>query len=64
MERQKTALVVGMARSGIASAKLLAKNGYRVIINDLKRDISGLFEALGDIEFGNGLGAPPEAFLE
>lgn len=64
MERQKTALVVGMARSGIASAKLLAKNGYRVIINDLKRDISGLFEALGDIEFVNGLGAPPEAFLE
>lgn len=64
MERQKTALVVGMARSGIASAKLLAKNGYKVIINDLKRDISGLFEALGDIEFVNGLGAPPEAFLE
>ena len=35
-----------------------------MIINDLKRDISGLFEALGDIEFVNGLGAPPEAFLE
>ena len=63
MKKQKTALVVGMARSGIGSAKLLAKNGYKVIINDLKRDIPGLYEALGGIEYTNALGAPPEALL-
>ena len=63
MKKQKTALIAGMARSGIASAKLLYKNGYRIIINDLKRDIPGLEEALLGIEYVNGLGAPPEAFL-
>ncbi|MDO4568401.1 MAG: UDP-N-acetylmuramoyl-L-alanine--D-glutamate ligase [Clostridia bacterium] len=64
MERQKTALVVGMARSGTASAKLLYRNGYKVIINDTKRDIPGLFEALGDMEFTSALGAPVEAFID
>ena len=63
MKKQKTALVVGMARSGIGSAKLLAKNGYKVIINDLKRDIPGLHDALSGIEYKNALGAPPEALL-
>lgn len=63
MKKQKTALVVGMARSGIGSAKLLAKNGYKVIVNDLKRDIPGLYEALSSIEYTNALGAPPEALL-
>ena len=43
---KKTALICGMAKSGIASAILLYKNGYKVIINDMKSEISGLQEAL------------------
>ncbi len=42
----KTALVVGMALSGIASARLLNKDGYRVIINDKKAEVSGLRQQL------------------
>ena len=29
MAQQKTALIVGMAKSGIAAARLLYENGYR-----------------------------------
>ena len=39
---KKTALVVGMAKSGVASAILLYKKGYNVIINDLKSDIPSI----------------------
>ena len=46
---KKTALVVGMAKSGVASAILLYKKGYTVIINDLKSDIPGLSESLKKI---------------
>ena len=42
MEQNKTALIVGMAKSGIASARLLAKHGYRVMINDMKEKIDGI----------------------
>ena len=45
MEKKKTALIVGMAKSGVSSAKLLYNAGYHVIINDLKHDIEGLEEA-------------------
>ena len=34
--RNKRVLVVGMARSGIAAAKLLAQKGAAVTINDMK----------------------------
>jgi len=34
---KKTVLVVGMARSGISSAKLLITAGARVIVNDIKK---------------------------
>lgn len=61
---KKNALVVGMARSGIASAKLLYEKGYNVIINDLKTQIPGLKEALSGIEYTDRLGAPPEALLD
>ena len=64
MENRKTALIVGMARSGISSAKLLYKNGYRVLINDIKREIPGLLDALKGIEYVNYLGAPAEAPLD
>ena len=64
MENKKTALIVGMAKSGIASAKLLYEDGWRVIINDLKSEIAGLEEALSGIEYENRLGVAPEALLE
>ncbi len=63
-ERKKTALIVGMAKSGVSSAKLLYHEGYRVIINDLKSEIDGLEDALAGIEYENRLGLPPEALLE
>ena len=51
MAQQKTALIVGMAKSGIAAARLLYENGYRVIINDMKPEIKGLFDALSGIAY-------------
>ncbi|MBR4636817.1 MAG: UDP-N-acetylmuramoyl-L-alanine--D-glutamate ligase [Clostridia bacterium] len=60
----KTALIVGMAKSGISSAKLLYKKGYNIIINDLKPEIPGLEEALSGIRYTNRLGVAPEALLE
>ena len=62
--KKKNALVVGMAKSGIASAILLYKKGYNVCINDLKSDIPGLDEALKDIKYTKMLGVPPEALLD
>ena len=61
---EKTALVVGMAKSGVASAILLYKKGYNVIINDLKSDIPGLSESLKKIKYVNRLGVAPEALLD
>ncbi len=60
----KTALIVGMAKSGIASAKLLYKKGYRIIINDLKSEIEGIDEALASIRYTDRLGVAPEALLD
>ncbi|MCL2694888.1 MAG: UDP-N-acetylmuramoyl-L-alanine--D-glutamate ligase [Clostridiales bacterium] len=48
-----------MARSGIASARLLAQNGWHVIINDMKAEIPGLFEALRGLEYEVALGRDP-----
>ncbi|NLB61131.1 MAG: UDP-N-acetylmuramoyl-L-alanine--D-glutamate ligase [Clostridiales bacterium] len=62
--KTKTALVVGMARSGIGSAKLLYKNGYKVIVNDMKREIPNLSEALSDIEYDMKLGIDPIELLD
>ncbi len=61
---QRTALIVGMARSGISTAKLLASRGFRVIINDMKSEIDGLFEALEGIEYINALGEEPINLLD
>ena len=57
-------MIVGMAKSGVSSAKLLYKLGWRVIINDLKSEIPGLDEALSGIEYESCLGVAPEALLE
>ena len=57
---KKRALIVGMARSGIAAARLLYENGYEVIVNDMKSEIDGLTEALAGIEYTSALGKAPE----
>lgn len=58
-EKKKRALIVGMARSGIAAARLLYKEGYDVVINDMKAHIDGLYEALDGIEYTDALGVEP-----
>lgn len=64
MARRKTALIVGMAKSGIAAAKLLNREGYRVVINDQKPEIKGLFDALGGMAYEVQLGADPMELLD
>ena len=64
MERQKTALIVGMAKSGIAAARLLYQDNYRIIINDMKPEIKGLFEQLSGIAYEVKLGANPMDLLD
>ena len=59
MEGQKKALVCGMAKSGIASTRLLAADGYLVTINDMKAEIAGLKESLLGIEYIDALGQDP-----
>lgn len=63
MEQQKTALIVGMAKSGIGAAKLLCRNGWRVIINDQKAHIDGLREALAGYAVEDRLGEEPASLL-
>lgn len=60
----KTALIVGMARSGIASARLLHAHGWRIVITDSKQEIPGLTEALADISYVNALGHDPMFLIE
>jgi len=62
--RKKTALICGMAKSGIASARLLFENGWRVTINDMKTEIAGLKEALDGIEYTDALGRDPMELLD
>lgn len=61
---KKRALIVGMARSGISSAKLLDSDGYEVVINDMKPHIDGLYEALSGIDYIDALGKDPAEVLE
>lgn len=60
----KTALVVGMARSGIACAKLLYAQGYNVIANDKREHIEGMKEALAATPYTDALGKDPSSLLE
>ncbi len=60
----KKALVVGMAKSGQSSTKLLARNGYTVVINDMKNEIPGLEKSLEGIEYINKLGEEPQKIID
>lgn len=60
----KRALIVGMAKSGIGAAKLLCRNGYHVIVNDMKTEIAGLTEALKGYPVEYKLGVAPDTLLD
>jgi len=64
MEQHKKALIVGMAKSGIGAAKLLAATGWEVIINDKKTEIAGLSEALSGVSVEWRLGEEPQTLFE
>lgn len=61
---KKRAVVVGMARSGISAAKLLAHDGYEVVINDMKPHIDGLSDKLIGIDYIDALGKDPMELLD
>ncbi len=62
----KSALVVGMAKSGVACARLLAEEGARVTINDVKpaAELAGVLDALKDLSFTDALGKDPMTLLD
>ncbi|MDD6204072.1 MAG: UDP-N-acetylmuramoyl-L-alanine--D-glutamate ligase [Firmicutes bacterium] len=62
--RNKTVLIIGMARSGIAAAKTLLELNCRVILNDSKpeQELTGLEELKGRCEFR--LGCRADGLLE
>lgn len=63
MFQNKKVLVVGMARSGISSAKLLCSLGASVIVNDRLPDLFPAIEAIG-FPVENALGRDPMEFLD
>ena len=64
--RNKRVLVVGMARSGIAAAKLLAQKGAAVTINDMKPEeaFGGQLDELRALGCVFALGAAPQACFD
>ena len=50
----KKILVVGMARSGLAAVKYLAKKGYSVVVNDSKPE-EELGQVLDELKAYQGL---------
>lgn len=62
--KMKTALIIGMARSGISSARLLYAQGYRLILNDKQSNVTGMEEALNGIFYQNALGKDPMSLLD
>ncbi len=64
MEQRNKALIVGMAKSGVGAAKLLARVGWDVIINDKKTEIAGLEEALNGVSVEWRLGEEPQRLFD
>lgn len=64
MEKRRKALIVGMAKSGIGAAKLLARAGWDVVINDKKSEIEGLGEALRGVSAAWRLGEDPASLFD
>ena len=64
METTRTALIVGMAKSGVGAAKLLSRDGWRVIVNDKKTEIPGLADALDGFKVEYRLGEDPVSLFD
>jgi len=62
----KKVLIVGMARSGIAAAKLLAARGARVTVNDSKseKEMEEALAALRELPVERRFGCPADGLLE
>ena len=62
----KKVLIVGMARSGIAAAKLLAARGARVTVNDSKseKEMAEALAALRELPVERRFGCPADGLLE
>ena len=61
----KRVLLVGMARSGIAAAKLLCELGAHVTISDLKEEsaFDGALSFLHEMDCVFALGEKPDAYI-
>ncbi len=61
----KRALIVGAGKSGISSARLLKKQGKKVIINDIKKEeeIPDTVKVLKELQIEYVLGNHPESLL-
>ena len=65
MFENKKILILGMARSGVAAAKVLVERNNTVIINDLKKDYDkDIIKELEDIGCQVILGSHPEHLLD
>ena len=64
MGRRRTALIVGMAKSGVGAAKLLCRTGWHVIINVMKAEIAGLDAELKGFAVEKRLGEDPMTLLD
>ena len=64
--KNRRVLVCGMARSGIAAAKLLCERGAHVTVNDLKKeeDFGGALDELRRLGCRFGLGDAPQAHFD
>ncbi|MGI6176634.1 MAG: UDP-N-acetylmuramoyl-L-alanine--D-glutamate ligase [Christensenellales bacterium] len=63
---KKNALVIGMAKSGIASAKLLCEQGYHVRISDrrTKEELGDTLCPLAGLDIEDRLGESPQDLLD
>ena len=63
--RDKRVMVCGMARSGIAAAKLLCQRGAQVTISDMKPEeaFGGALDELRALGCSFALGEEPQAHL-
>ena len=63
--RGKRVMVCGMARSGIAAAKLLCELGAHVTINDMKEEsaFDGALSFLHEMDCAFALGQKPDAYI-
>ncbi|HWR23422.1 MAG TPA: UDP-N-acetylmuramoyl-L-alanine--D-glutamate ligase [Feifaniaceae bacterium] len=63
MNSLKTALIVGMARSGIASARLLTSEGWHLVLNDSRTEVPELADSLPDVRYIDALGKDPADYI-